>query len=39
MIMLMTTAMTIEFAFRNYRRRESYVQDKGLYGNNTTAPN
>jgi hypothetical protein len=38
-MMLMTTSMTIEFAFRNYRRRESYVQDKGLYGNNTTAPN
>lgn len=39
MMMLMTTTMTIEFAFRNYRRRESHVQDKGLYGNNTTAPN
>ena len=39
MMMLMMTTMTIEFAFRNYRRRESYVQDKGLYGNNTTAPN
>jgi hypothetical protein len=32
MMMLMTTTMIIEFAFRNYRRRQSYLQDKGLYG-------
>jgi len=27
---MMTMTMTIEFAFRNYRRRELYAQDKGL---------
>jgi len=37
-MMLMTTTMTIELALRNYRRSDSYVQDKGQYGNNTTAP-
>jgi len=39
MMLMMTTTMTIKLAFINYRRRESYVQDKGLYGNNTTEPN